>query len=363
MSKAQAPNNHNNFSGANIIVGFLRLFLKIDSRENLIASLKTQKINIKEILAASKKHKCHAILLHILTIYKLTEVYPGLAKRLSQIVQIKMIHNKGLREEFFKFSNQMDHHEIDYVVYKGLAFAQYFYPSQSLRHSVDIDIGMSLEDIPKASKILFKLGYEDYKNKIDYNNINKSRAYHIDFSYVKRNHNGNIQYNIELHWQAAHEVLQVPYSFKENNHKRVALNIGGNEVYTLPKVELAILILLHHGLVDAWGKLRHLIDLHFILKTLDHSELQLLRSRLKELKLNRCLDYGLNQLKILKRETNPDKLWELILSGNLSKNWSEYPTKFWWHLKMRESNLERIRVLISLVKFKLKFTGNGRDIG
>lgn len=357
MSPSQInDDNHSNRDTIETLIAFIRLFLNIINREDFISELKTKQVNSNALLQLSRNHKCNPIILHTIRINRLGQLLPNLTNRLQNIVKMSTAHNKNLWAEFVHFSKQLDKKNIDYVIYKGVPFAQQFYSSSTLRHSVDVDMGMALKDIPKAAEILFSHGYEDYKNIIDYKNISNSRAYHIDFSYVKRNHEGQILYNIELHWQAAHHVLQMPYAFDKQIHQKVKLKIGNDSVSTLSKIELTILMLIHHGLVDVWGKLRHLVDLHFVLDTLNEEEMELLRIRLKELKLTKCFELGCQQLEILKQDREQDEFWKLIMSGDLSKNWSDYRPKLMWHLKMRETYLERLKVILSLAFFKFKFT-------
>ena len=162
-------------------------------------------------------------------------------------------------------------------------------------------------------------------------------------------------YNIELHWQAAHKVLEVPYIFDDLKNKGAIQLIEDSEVFAFPKIELAVLLVIHHGMVDVWGQLRHIVDLHYVIEKLNEQEMESFVKRLKQLKLYTCFENGMTQLDILHNKQKPNKLWELILSGNMSKNWSEFPLKLWWHLKMRDSLSDKFKVLYSLLKFRLKF--------
>ena len=71
--------------------------------------------------------------------------------------------------------------------YKGLAFAACFYQDISMRSSVDIDLAISLSDIPASFAVMEALGYvENSKDKngksSDRKELHKSRAYYIDYS-------------------------------------------------------------------------------------------------------------------------------------------------------------------------------------
>ncbi len=342
-------------SASRLIIAFVRLALDIDGRSTFLQQIKIEKINLTAFLHQVQNHKCHEIVLHTIKSHQLGNTLPIITKRLESIIQRHQKHNAELWHECITFSKELTKQSIPYVLYKGKAFAHQFYPSIRLRHSVDADIGIRLQDIPKAAAILHTLGYKEYKGSIDYTNISQSRAYHIDFSYVKRNTEGKILYNIELHWTTAHHVLNIDYGFDQLLAKREELLLGKNLIYTLPKIEQAIIIVIHHGMVDVWGKIRHLIDLHYVVEQLDEAEMDLFISKLKELKLHRCYNRGLQLLAILKNEQTPNEHWTHILSGDMGKNWSEFPKKIWWHLKQRESNRERIRVIYQMLRFKIKF--------
>lgn len=348
-------NQEQQIKASQLIAAFTRLSLQVDDRSTFLKTLNATKINLPAFLSQLRNHKCQEIVLHAIRLHQLGNVLPNLTQRLQTVVQRRQKHNAELSHECFTLSNELNKQAIPYVLYKGKPFAKQFYPSVRLRHSVDVDIGVRLEDIPKVAAILRSQGYEEHKGTIDYNNITQSRAYHIDFSYVKRNSEGKILYNIELHWTTAHHVLNIKYGFDQLISKREELLLEKNLIYTLPKIEQAIIIVIHHGMVDVWGKIRHLIDLHYVLQKFDESETSLLISNLKQLKLYRCYNQGLQLLDILKNEQNPNKLWTLILTGDMSKNWSEFPKKIWWHLKQRESNTERIRVIYHMLVFKIKF--------
>ena len=356
MSKSKLSQLYNQQTCAShVISAFIRLSLNIDDRATFLDLLRSEKIKPTIFLQQLQNHKCYEIILHTIKSHKLRNTLPRITKRIEVITQRRQTHNEELWNECITFAKELTNQSIPYVLYKGKAFAHQFYPSIRLRHSVDIDIGMALEDIPKAAAILRSQGYEEHKGSIDYNNISQSRAYHIDFSYVKRDTQGKILYNIELHWTTAHHVLNIDYGFDQLLAKREELLLGKNLIYTLPKIEQAIIMVIHHGMVDVWGKIRHLIDLHYVVEQLDEAEMDLFISKLKELKLHRCYNQGLQLLAILKNEQEPNEHWTHILSGDMGKNWSEFPKKIWWHLKQRESNRERIRVIYQMLRFKIKF--------
>ncbi len=338
-----------------VVVHFVQLFLQKITREEFVDLLKARKINAKQFVNLLRKHKCFEIVHYTIRMNRLGRLLPKLTQQITRIVDRRNTHNDALWQEYTSFSNKLKAAKIDHILYKGRAFSDEFYPSNSLRNSVDIDLGIELKNIPQASAILYGLGYEAYKHTPNYDSLSQSRAYYIDFSYVKRDQDGKIMYNIELHWQAAHKVLEVPFVFEEVHTLGSPKMLEGLEVFTFPKIELAVLLVIHHGIVDVWGQLRHLVDLHYVVDNLNEQEMNEFTNRLKTLNLFRSFKAGLGQLKILYNEDKPDRLWQLILSGNMSKNWSEFPLKLWWHLKMRDSLGDKLKVLYSLAKFRLKF--------
>ena len=338
-----------------LVVNFIQLFLKIITREEFIHVLNQRKINANQFFKEIRQHKCFEIVYYAIRMNQLGKHLPKLTQVLDKRVKRRKQHNDELWQEYTSLSEKLSALQIDHILYKGKAFSDKFYPGNFMRYSVDIDLGIELKDIPEAAAVLDELGYEAYKHKPEYDSLSQSRAYYIDFSFVKRDPQGKIMYNIELHWQAAHKVLEVPYIFDDLKNKGAIQLIEDSEVFAFPKIELAVLLVIHHGMVDVWGQLRHIVDLHYVIEKLNEQEMEAFVKRLKQLKLYTCFENGMTQLDILHNKQKPNKLWELILSGNMSKNWSEFPTKLWWHLKMRDSLSDRIKVLYSLAKFRLKF--------
>ena len=139
---------------------------------------------------------------------------------------------------------------------------------------------------------MLSLGYEEFKSNINHDAIEQSRAYYLDYPFVKRNENGQIVFNVEFHWTPSHQILNIPIEFSEFDKQTEDVEFGDHKIKTFNKVHQALFAVIHHGNVDCWGKLKHLLDLALILKTLNKDEKIELEKLCKKYRIHKSFESG-----------------------------------------------------------------------
>lgn len=274
--------------------------------------------------------------------------------------------------EMFRVYAAFQKEGISVIPYKGLCFTRQFYPNVHYRDSVDVDFAISVDDLQQIGVIMESLGYVEAKGKNDYEDVTKTRGFYIDYSWLLYDKNGKAECNIEFHWQAANSALYAPIQFKNIINEVEEVVIKGKAIQSFTKPFQALVIVCHHGLVDGWGKFRHLVDLMLIDKGLSPSEWSKLRSLLVEYKIDRVLTIGMamshnifdyqskNQILISDEHKFSLKLIKLLKNDRLMLKWSEQPIKFLYYLKMRDNIWDKlisikIFLIYSLKEFRFKF--------
>jgi len=249
---------------------------------------------------------------------------------------------------------------VSVIPYKGLCFTRQFYPNVMYRLSIDVDFAISFDDLQHIGVIMTSLGYVEAKGENDYEDVKKTRGYYIDYSWLLYDQEGKPVCNVEFHWQAANSALYAPILFSDIMTEVETIEVNGKKISTFRKPIQALLLICHHGLVDSWGKFRHLIDMMLVDQGLSDSEWIELKSLLNRYKMNRILVIGMamihkifnyqpkNELDISKEEKFASKLTALLRNDKLMLKWSEQPVKFWYYLKMRDNVSDMI---VSLRKF------------
>lgn len=300
-------------------------------------------------------------------------------KKIPIYNQLKGIKSDQARNCLFRLSemNKIIHsfaaEGIPLTPYKGMAFAQNFYGNIASRISYDSDLAISEKDIDRSIVLMKKLGYqlEKEKEKKGLNRfikLSNSRSHYIDYSWVLIK-NKNLRSNIEFHWQPVHPVLQLPLSFdKLPKNIFTTINIVKQKINTFNKPYLALFTLIHHGLIDTWGKYRHLLDLAMLLKTFTKEEQTTFHQLINQYHLNKTYSIGLYILHQIFDYPHIDPIYmpppksklgeqliKAIRNNQLAGNWSDNPQKLYFNIRMRDRFQEQLQVIGSLVSFKLRY--------
>ncbi len=280
-------------------------------------------------------------------------------KKLHQIQNFSRKRNRNLFFETSKVIAAASDKNITLLPYKGLPFAKQFYGNIFQRSSVDIDFALGLDKFQDIKDIMLSLGYEEYKSEINHDLIKDSRAYYLDYPFIKRNKNGQIVFNVEFHWTPSHQILNIPISFDEFNDQTVDLPFGAKSIKTFDKVYQALFAIIHHGNVDCWGKLKHLVDLALILNALNEKQTLDLEALCKKYHIFNSLQIGRGFLATIFDDPRyqhikvSSKWVNDTLLGKLAGKWSENKMKFWYYLSSRDNFNDKMKATLSILKYQL----------
>ena len=249
---------------------------------------------------------------------------------------------------------------ITVVPYKGPHFTRLFYQELSLRSSIDVDLAIMFRDLARCKDIMSSLGYKEVKGSVNPGKVKKSRAYYLDYPWVKRNaRRQNII--VEFHLSPVHKALYLPLDFDQVLEVVENRTNGNNFDFTL--AEHAFFTVLHHGVVDLWGKLMHLVDLYQIWQILDPEGRGDLIGKCEQYGVMNFLSLGFHLIDTLfEVKTGPkdgpnisssfvNKLACDIVHSRLNGKWSENRIKLKYYLALRTSNLDKMRSVASLLRY------------
>lgn len=339
-----------------------QLFFGTIQNDDLVALLQSNKSewNWSEFFNLIRTHKLDAIVFYAFRQIQMGQRRPKVMEQLVKLRKIRSRRKLNLFGEHVRVIQAFAEAKIKIVSYKGQAFTSQFYPHQRLRDSVDIDLAIHEKDIIASSKLMRSMGYVLHKDQsADEENILKSRSYYIDFSWVKHDDNGNILYNTEIHWQPSHSVLWVPLKFEDIIDQTVTVPVFNKEITTFPTDIQIVIVITHHGLVDGWGKLRHLVDLAQLLRRLTPQEIIDIQPILKRYKVYHTFLLGHELIQRIfnipaypdipaYRSKIVDQMAQAIMVNELVGKWSDHKIKLYYYLKMRDNWRDR---LVSLAKF------------
>ena len=330
-----------------------------------LAEVKNEEIDIdqKSLWRVIQAHKLQAALYEVSqrTDLNLSGSFRNkLEARSKKTLLRKLFHVK----EIISIQTAHEKEGIYVIPYKGIAIGELFYNDIHQRDFVDIDFAIEKNHISASAEIMRSLGYEELKEESNFDKLEESRAYHIDYSWVKHDSNGKILCNAEIHWQATNSALISPEAFTDLKAKSEKTVILSKELRLFSKVDNAYLMILHHGLVDNWFQLRHLVDLVKTLRSLTADETDALIQKLEKEKMLICFYYGVQLSRDLLNEhfdinlpaslPKYKKYLEAVTSGTLVGKWSDNKSKLFYYFLLLDNHRERFKALLKFCKYSMK---------
>ncbi len=322
-----------------------------------------ENISLEDIWKTIQKHKVQAIVYEVDNKFNLGLPKPfraKLNKRKTRMLMQKLF----LINEMTSIQEAHKERGMYIIPYKGIAIGIFFYKDITQRDFNDIDFAIEEKNISKSAEVMKSLGYEELKEESDFSVPNRSRSYHIDYSWVKYGDNGRVICNSEIHWQPTNSALFIPDQFKELKKATKPTRVLTEEIQLFSKIDNAYFMILHHGLVDNWFQLRHLVDLVVALKELSSDEVSELKEKLSKANVLMAFYYGVQLSRDLLNveldvvETPKLHFYKQYLkafkSGEYVGKWSENKFKLFYYLLMNDNHAARGRSLIKFLKYLLK---------
>ena len=314
-----------------------------------------------------QKHKVEAIVNKVNQTHNLG-LSDVLKLEIQQLTLNRFIRKMYVLKEILEIQKAHEVQNIFVIPYKGIAIGSMFYKDINLRDFVDVDFAIEEQHIGQSAEIMKSLGYVEEKGESNFQDLKKSRSYHIDYSWLKFDENNNVLCSAEIHWQPTNSALYSPTKFFNLKTSSQITLILSKEIRLFSKVDNLYYLILHHGLVDNWFQLRHLVDLYLSLQTFNSDDILVLEKKLKEKKALYAYYYGVQLCKdLLDADFENIKVPQLlfyktyhrkVLSGDLEGKWSENKQKLLYYLILRDSHIDRLSAIIQFCKYlvrELKF--------
>jgi len=329
------------------------------NRANEINEILRNEFSWEKLIEEAKRHS----VLPMLQSFLFSDINSIEKKQLNGVILRRnkfLIRNRDLLNETARVQSRFAKENILIVPYKGASLTAQFYKNLSQRVASDIDFAIDLNHYGAVKRIMPQLKYEESKGSWSEDDVKKNRNFFLDYPwnlYV----DGKFKYNTEFHWQPSHEVLHTPLKFNQLFRNLQQLQWNGTEINVFPRIEHALVTMVHHGHVDCWDKLKHFVDLAMIHNKLSNKEKIVLKSLAERNGIGKSYQRGLTIMNFfLSKDAQliDDKTLgfsEEILKGSLIGNWSDSPKKIKYYLQNQDNFKAKISSLSRIVKFKLRF--------
>ena len=160
--------------------------------------------------------------------------------------------------EYKRVTTLLTGHGIRHITFKGIYLAEHSYPESSLRPIGDMDIMVEANDLYKTIRILAPDGYELSAKYQPY--LQQAAQVMVDELYeisLFRPFYATSRFDIDLHWRVDFLLREIG-SFQLGDIYSPATHSVENQV---------ILLVVHHGVNNAWGRISYINDLYFLLRS------------------------------------------------------------------------------------------------
>lgn len=205
--------------------------------------------------------------------------------------------NLANTNEMLNILNLFKENDILVVPYKGAYLASKYYGDFGLREFSDIDLFIKEEDLCKVKNILLN---HDYLRYFELNDNQEKWNHNIDYnhSFYKLDSNGDKLFHLEIHYRTTPSYYQINMNLKNMPKPIEDVYFLSRPITVLSKEVHLSFIITHHGVTEAWSKLKYIFDLKFILddKNLD---LEIVKYQLDIYKITPVFIAGIDLLKVL----------------------------------------------------------------
>lgn len=203
----------------------------------------------------------HRIIEQVYLRVKIEKSIPeAISVRLAEMCQRQRMNLLVLSAETIRLSRELTKAGIGYAVVKGIPVAVEAYGGATKRQCKDIDLWVDLNNWDSAVAIMEACGYK--QTRPDY----PLTGFKWDY-YINRNHdfeffNSEKKIQVELMFRASYLGVDFP---KLSQLPLSVINVSNNQVMTL-RDDYHLLLLIVHGAVHAWHRLRWLLDIYLLIQ-------------------------------------------------------------------------------------------------
>ncbi|MEO1341491.1 MAG: nucleotidyltransferase family protein, partial [Cyanobacteria bacterium J06635_13] len=263
-----------------------------------IKELVRQDLDWQHLFDLGSRHQLIPLIYHNLSRICRDAVPAESLALMQNIFAYKAQTNLFITSELIRICRIFAQNDIFAIPFKGMTLAMTAYQNLTFRDSCDIDILISKQDFPLATKLLEDSGYETigYINQVKdnpalrYGSFLQSEANQKGYDF----YNPSKKIAIDLQWSVTVEVQSRYFAvdFEQFKQNATEVELAGNK---LPQFapEMMVLYLCFHGSKHCWQSLKWVCDLAEFITSHPDLDWQAIEQQAIQLKLKTMLHLGL----------------------------------------------------------------------
>lgn len=193
---------------------------------------------------------------------------PAYFEKLREYSQNQAVFNMLFLRRSIEITNDLASDRVDAFLMKGALWAWMLYENPGLREFGDIDFFLRKEQIGDGLKVLARNNFEpDVYRKYLLNDGKVAALYfNTDYQLPLTPVATDIIQSIEVQWNTTYPRYHYALTWAELTSEMMDFSVSGS-VLRVPSLENQLLMMLiHHGGVEQWDKLKYMADLVRLLR-------------------------------------------------------------------------------------------------
>jgi hypothetical protein len=187
---------------------------------------------------------------------------------LKEHSQNQAVYNMLFLRRSIDISNDLASEHVDAFLMKGALWAWLLYENPGLREFGDIDFFLRKEQIADGLKVLARNNYEpDVYRKYLLNESNVAQLYfNTDYQLPLTPIVPDVIHSIEVQWNTTYPRYHYSLTWAELTSNCMNFSISGSSLRVPSPENQLVMMLIHHGGVEQWDKLKYMADLVRLLR-------------------------------------------------------------------------------------------------
>ncbi len=237
------------------------------------------------VFSLAAMHGVRPHLLHALRSPQCSVEASEIKEKLERFEWAQAARNLTFTRELLRIADKLDSRGIPFATFKGATLALTLYGGLARREFNDIDLIVRHADMPAAEEALQSCGYRAMFGAAHYRSA--FLAYQQQHMFV----NDDSSIGIDLHWGFAPKGIPFPIHAGTIWGNLETVQIGGRQIPTLGRDDLAIL-LAGHGTKERWRSLDWICDFAFFYDSHTEIDWSALIARARRIRCERPILLG-----------------------------------------------------------------------
>lgn len=194
-----------------------------------------------------------------------SEKFNAQLKQQAELNQLKSIRGLAIQVKLQEYFHSK---EIDSIFLKGILISHLYYGDIAKRNLFDIDVWVPEDQFDEVKLFLESLGYSSVMSQYKWNQAQLRYLHNCNHDEIFIHQTDRTAPVLELHWKLRNALGNFMFDPVKDQHRLIQIDLGGVQFSVFNHIDQFIFLCVH-GAEHGWFKIKWLVDLYHLVKTID----------------------------------------------------------------------------------------------